>query len=268
MSFRGLYSSIPYNDPYAIAMRSLNNAEIISVIAVGNDAYNLNDPNLPYRPYPASFKLSNSITVGSITYGDIKSYFSNYGDNWVDIAAPGSEVYSTVLNNAYGWKDGTSMATPHVAGAAALLCAAYPNESASQIKARILNGARNIGYLNAGYWAKGVLDVLSAYQMQTPITVGYIEANGTNYMDGEIIWDNDFYNYNYNTPPIIKFIPIPSNAVITSIEWESTNPYDNIYYPYLIETPIEVNNLDGYEYLKVTVNGYFTMQVTMCNLIK
>jgi len=57
--------------------------------------------------------------------------------------------------------DGTSMAAPHVAGAAALLSAAFPNESASQIRWRILNRARNIGVPT--YWRYGVLDVWNAY---------------------------------------------------------------------------------------------------------
>jgi Subtilase family len=95
------------------------------------------------RAYPAA--LSNAIAVSSIgTASDNssvqKSPFSNYGP-WVDIAAPGYNVISTVSGGSTGPKSGTSMATPVVAGCAGLLLAAFPNLGFDELRQRILNTA-------------------------------------------------------------------------------------------------------------------------------
>ncbi len=105
-----------------------------------------------------------------------KASFSNYSPNFVDIASPGASIFSTVRTNAsddltidefsrvypYTNKNGTSMATPHVAGAAALLKAIFPDASASEIKAAILGGA-NRNHLRAdGTSQHGLLDLEGA----------------------------------------------------------------------------------------------------------
>jgi len=83
--------------------------------------------------------------VASITSTGAKSSFSNYGATTVDIGAPGSSISSTLPGksnkSAYGAYSGTSMATPHVTGAAALYAASHPGASAASIKAAILGSA-------------------------------------------------------------------------------------------------------------------------------
>jgi subtilisin family serine protease len=74
--------------------------------------------------YPSGYNLPNIISVASTDTADAKSSFSNFGATTVDIGAPGTNILSTVLNNGYGTKSGTSMATPVVTGAAVLLKAA------------------------------------------------------------------------------------------------------------------------------------------------
>ena len=88
------------------------------------------------------------ISVGSITSTGAISSFSNYGSTTVDIGAPGSGVVSTVpasskgqVVSAYSSYSGTSMATPHVSGAAALYAAYHPGSSAATIKNAILSTA-------------------------------------------------------------------------------------------------------------------------------
>ena len=98
---------------------------------------------MPY--YPASYTNQNIIAVASITNTGSISSFSNYGATSVDIGAPGSGIYSTLpgSNNtsAYGSYSGTSMATPHITGAAALYASTHLNATGQQIKKRILNKA-------------------------------------------------------------------------------------------------------------------------------
>jgi len=173
MSFGGWSVNEPV---FAQALKILDSSNIICVSSAGNEAQDIEKPTgidingIPYngrKPYPACFQFDNTISVGSINSSNGKSSFSNYSRQWIDIAAPGENIYSTTPNNDYGFKQGTSMAAPHVSGAAAILCFAYPNERAYEIKARILSRAnKNYGVTN-GYWTNGTLDVWNAYQ---PIT--------------------------------------------------------------------------------------------------
>ncbi len=104
---------------------------IVCVAAAGN---NSSDKAI----YPAA--ISSVISVGATADGVSKAFFSNYGQ-WVDITAPGSWIYSTVPNNGYDNKSGTSMAAPIVAGIAALLKAKNKNSSPSSIKNTMLANA-------------------------------------------------------------------------------------------------------------------------------
>jgi thermitase len=89
--------------------------------------------------YPASYDSPNIISVAATDNKDSLASFSNYGASSVDLAAPGVSVLSTVPGNGYSYGSGTSMATPHVAGAAALVKANFPNLDDSGIKERILS---------------------------------------------------------------------------------------------------------------------------------
>ncbi len=113
------------------------------IAAAGNDATN-NDNN-PH--YPANYDLDNIISVASTDRNDMLSTFSCYGINTVDIAAPGSEIYSTIPNNGYENKSGTSMAAPHISGSAVLIWNKFPGFTHEQVKSQILGSSDNINEL-------------------------------------------------------------------------------------------------------------------------
>ncbi len=124
------------------AIGGLNQAGILFVAAAGNDA--VNNFNIPH--YPSDYALPNMISVAATTSSDSLASFSNFGTRAVNIGAPGASILSTVpasmnvcgTGSAYCSFSGTSMASPHVAGAAALVCAQYPNIAVEQLRGALL----------------------------------------------------------------------------------------------------------------------------------
>jgi len=126
------------------AIGRANQAGILFIAAAGNSSLNCETSSC----YPAEYPNDNVIAVASITSTGALSSFSNYGSTTIDIGAPGSSIWSTLPVSSkgtvvpgYGSYSGTSMATPHVSGAAALYKALNPSSNASQIKAAILGSA-------------------------------------------------------------------------------------------------------------------------------
>ena len=129
-----------YSKELADAISASNAAGILFVAAAGNDALNTDDK--PH--YPSSLQIANVISVASSDHNDALSAFSNYGLISVDLAAPGSGIYSTIPNNSYAYYSGTSMATPHVAGAAALLWGYRPTLGVAEVKSLLMENVDKV----------------------------------------------------------------------------------------------------------------------------
>lgn len=130
------------------------------VMAAGNDGRNV-DRN---ANYPSGYDIPNSIAVAATDRNDRLAGFSNYGAKEVDLGAPGVDTYSTIPNGRYGNKSGTSMATPHVSGAAALLVAAEPGISNEELKSRLMSGADRISSLRGKTVSGGRLNIANSLE--------------------------------------------------------------------------------------------------------
>ena len=114
-------------------IRAAGDAGILFVAASGNASADADKS--PH--YPASFDLPNVISVAALNRNDELASFSNFGAKRVHIAAPGAEILSTWLNGDFREASGTSMATPEVAGVAALVLASEPKLSMQELRARL-----------------------------------------------------------------------------------------------------------------------------------
>ncbi|BAY12514.1 S8 family serine peptidase [Calothrix sp. NIES-2098] len=133
---------------------------VLVIAAAGNSNRNIDtEPH-----YPASYDLPNIISVTATDQNDQLAYFSNYGANSVDLAAPGVDIYSTFPNNQYAKWNGTSMAVPFVSGAAALLLAANPNLGVLDLRYALLSTVDKVNSLQGKINTGGRLNVLNAYQ--------------------------------------------------------------------------------------------------------
>ena len=134
----------PHSQWVRDAIKYAADKDVLFVHAAGNDSEDIDvASNFPNDAIGIGPEISdNVITVGALTSTNgatLVSSFSNFGKVNVDVFAPGSAIYSTMPGNEYKMNSGTSMASPNVAGVAALIRSQYPKLSASQVKKAILN---------------------------------------------------------------------------------------------------------------------------------
>jgi subtilisin family serine protease len=132
------FSGSDFSNAEYDAIASANTAGVLVAAAAGNGgADSIGDNNDLAPEYPASYTLPNIISVAATDQNDLLAYFSNYGINSVDIAAPGLAIYSTYPPGGYVNSSGTSMSTPFVSGLSGLLYGYYTGFSYSQIRSTI-----------------------------------------------------------------------------------------------------------------------------------
>ena len=148
------------------AITQANQAGILFVAAAGNDNNN-NDSN---PTYPAGYEVTNVLSVAALDHNGNRAYFSNYGETTVDLAAPGVDILSTSLGQGYATLSGTSMATPHVSGVAALVLSREPNLTVTALKDRLINTIKPLAQLTYQMRAPGIVSASRALTSQlTPL---------------------------------------------------------------------------------------------------
>ena len=184
---------LPYDPALLDEVRKAGDADILFVASGGNSSYNIDPPNYSHGHYPCSFDNANTfgtydatsgsftpdtheqslgpaknvICVASSDYNDQRSSFSNWGPQTVQLAAPGTYIYSTNAAGSYGFGSGTSLSTPFVAGVAALILSQHPNMDVVTLKHALVGtySQESAAYTGCpcGYLGGGAVDQLSAF---------------------------------------------------------------------------------------------------------
>lgn len=195
--------------------RAIASSNMLFVAAAGNDGTDTD--RVP--SYPASYDLDNIISVANLNYDGTLHSSSSYGVKSVDLAAPGSYILSTTPGNGYSYMTGTSMATPMVTAAAAMVYSQYQNISLADVKEILLSAAKPLDSLNGAVATGGMLDLgaAMAYDLNclsgetwTPLAVGTGSApeiavqesivNGRNYLSVAVSDpDGDLFTLAYAT---------------------------------------------------------------------
>jgi subtilisin family serine protease len=157
-----------FGKPYTWAKEDVDAAiayarakDVLILHAAGNSG----DDNDVSPNYPDPDDKSNWMAVGASDEKGNAATFSNYGKKKVDVFAPGVNIYSTIPGNKYEYESGTSMATPVVAGLAALLRGYYPNLKAPQVKEIIMKSVVKRSVLQDKCISGGIVNAYNALKL-------------------------------------------------------------------------------------------------------
>ena len=151
------YGGTSWSQTLYEAFARARNAGMLMAVAAGNAGWDSDVQPM----YPAAFDLDNIVSVAASDHDDTLASFSNYGATSVDIAAPGVDILSTVPGGTAVYQ-GTSMAAPHVAGAAALLLSLYPAATYPWIRDALLSTVTPVPALSGLVTSGGRLNVAGA----------------------------------------------------------------------------------------------------------
>lgn len=218
-----------YEPAFEAAISEVGELGVLFVAAAGNGDIFGNGVNNDVTPfYSASYESDNIVSVAASTDAQELATFSNFGLSSVDLAAPGTGIRSTVIGGGYGSANGTSMAAPHVSGAAALLWSAFPLATVEEVKNAIVGsvdtivggsaqltsgGALNVSAaLDADMFGPAALlvtqpDITTSGGTSTDITVEYHHESG---IDASSIGDDDLLvqrSWGPQDPIPAKFLP-------------------------------------------------------------
>lgn len=134
--------------------------DVLVVAAAGNDSKNIDSS----PTWPASYTSDSLLVIASTSSSGGLSYFSNFGLKSVDVAAPGSNIYSTTPNNAYASMSGTSMATPTTVGVLAEIWSHFPELTNLEIKKLLMDSVTKVSSFSSKMQAGGRIDLHTALE--------------------------------------------------------------------------------------------------------
>jgi subtilisin family serine protease len=194
---------------------AMNNSNALFLAAAGNgDVYGngVNNDILPM--YPSSYNTPNVLSVASIDKNGSLSRFSNYGSSSVDIAAPGSDIYSTIPGSGYGMKSGTSMATPHVTGVAALVLSRNLWLSVQELRSSLMASTHRLSSLNGKVATGAIVDASGAIVAADPSKAVIVT---------DIVFSSNSIPLSIGTSIQVAPTVLPSNATDKWLNWTSDN---------------------------------------------
>ncbi len=225
------YGGSGFSQTMFTAISQLNSVGILFVASAGNES-----TNTDYLPhYPSDYDLPNVISVAATDDDDNLAGFSNFGVGATTMGAPGRFVYSTIPDNKYAFFSGTSMASPQVAGAAALILAQHPNLTVKQLKSTLIYKGDPKPALANGVTTTGRrLNVNNSFQNATevdntpPNPINNLSVVSTNGREITLQWTSPSDNGSNGKAALYEFIfasltgptfpltsKIPSNAGVT-----------------------------------------------------
>jgi len=228
-------------------------------------------PSSPYTCYPAAYNPGSGydadvLAVAGTNASDQKYGGANSGSNygsWVDVSAPAENIYSTLFNNNYGYKSGTSMATPFVAGQAALLKAHFPSWSNVEILNQIRNSTDNIGYFaNPGDLGTGRINLNQSLAAGVVVSQSLTISPQPMYLGSPTSASFTVHNY---TPNPITYKALGVAVRLNEPAWNPRDfDYDlNVTIPaggdYLFQKSKNFNELGSYRMwvAALTTSGYW-----------
>lgn len=206
------------------AIKFANDNGVLFIAAAGNDSRDNDDS----PSYPASYEIPNVISVAASTSSDNLASFSNTGRTTVHLAAPGQDIRSTTKGNTYSTFSGTSMATPHVSGAAALIWAQFPNLSMAEIKIRVLGGVDRVHAFNEGTSTGGRLNVNNSLSTNPIILTtrlqNTLDETGPYVVEADVVDDGDicFVEFFYR---VQSEDGVESSTVEMTVSSPHSNPF-------------------------------------------
>jgi subtilisin family serine protease len=210
------WSGAGYSQALLDEINKANSSEMLFVAAAGNSSSSLD----LFPTYPASYVAPNMVTVAATTNTDSLASFSNFGALSVHLGAPGVNILSTLPNNSYGYYSGTSMATPHVSGAAMLVLSKCTLNTAALKNVLLGNTDPDPGLLGITITG-GRLNVNKAIQSCAPAlpvstgTASFLKTDTTTEGSWEGAYGGDGYSVigdSSSTPAYVTVTPSGNSA--------------------------------------------------------
>lgn len=203
------------------AIREHRDLGIVFVAAAGNDGLD----NDEIESYPSDYPMANIISVAATDNKDDLAEFSNHGKRSVHVGAPGVDIWSTTLDNNYESMDGTSMATPHVAGLYAMISAAYKDLSYIQRKNLLIAGGVPIPSLEG--------KTVSGRRIRA------VDTNGR----GSLTCKDQIVTARLSPSQSRLLVPIGKTVTLSAININCEKPNGNLYIP--VNSDLNLTLLDN-----------------------